>query len=152
MEELTNVKLFKFIQEAVAGGWDDRTAFNKLRTQFGQEKLPGRNAGDRQDNFVAQIDLMRDRPALLTARLRHARIEEFKADLEDAFNRCRVEETDIEDHYADLQKALSHPGSFLDDALDTLAEYNPERALELKEAAGSIWVKAPPDGETPVVP
>lgn len=127
MRELTNVLLLELISDCVAGGLDDRAAFNKLRSEYSQNGIPGRSAAERQENFVATLERFRTRPAALKLALRNARVEQFKADLMEAFDSCTVEDADLEDHYGTLTKALQHPGAVPEALLwlDELGASNP---------------------------
>lgn len=138
LEDLTNRKLFEFIEACIKDGLDDRAAFNKLRTTYTQEKMVGRTANDRQEKFYEALDTFRKRPAALRLRQYMSRLEEFKESLQEAFDAADIGFPDLRDWYGALNRALQHETA-VKDALELLGAQNAEKAASLTEEATWLW-------------
>lgn len=138
MEQLTNSKLFLFLKDSIARDLDERTAFNEFRQKFGHEGLEGRSASERQDHFIAALGRYRTRPAALELGLRVSLIQEFREDLQTAFDSCVVGQHDIESFYGVYQRAITD-NSTLPVALKLLESVGCSSVDELRGRVGELW-------------
>lgn len=101
--------------------------------------LPGKGPGERRDFFKAKLEQYRELPVTLIADIRKARTEEFKRDLGKAFlTQPDITEQDVEDWCGALGRVQQHERN-IPDALELLAEKQPETAAELTARAKELW-------------
>lgn len=128
------LKFREYVDQEPTEAWN---AFR--RDGFPQNVLPGKGPGDRADFFKAKLAQYKELPVMLVADIRKARTEEFKRDLGKAFlTQPDVAEEGVEDWCGALGRVQQHERN-IPDALELLAEKQPETATALTERAKVLW-------------
>lgn len=138
---ITEQEFFNWLGAQIDADEDPIKAWRTFRSEYDQSILGGRNAQDREGNFMNRWETWKKYPTVRTMEIRQHRVDSFLHDLKEAYlMQPGIGEYDVEDWLKEVQRASSHTPSVVD-ALELLGEKNPDRAAELTERAKGIWPK-----------